>query len=186
MNHKETALMDAVISLARTGADLRGLTVADVAHAAGVGKGTVYEYFETKEQLIARALRRLAESWLGQLAAAVACAHSFSGKLTAFWQKLADARISAHTVARALRQCVEPGALDACPHMPAPACALLDDLLASGHAEGRMLPSLTREQLYMALVGAAGAFIHAVETGLLSEEDAYAAAQAQFLRSVGS
>ncbi len=61
MNDKELApkvmaLYGAVIALLREGADLNNVTVAEIAARAGIGKGTVYEYFSNKEEMIAQAL----------------------------------------------------------------------------------------------------------------------------------
>lgn len=53
---KELAVYDAVVELIRSGKSFGELTVADIAGAAGIGKGTVYEYFKTKEEIVAKAL----------------------------------------------------------------------------------------------------------------------------------
>ncbi len=46
----------AVIELMMEGADLNSLTVAEITARAGIGKGTAYEYFSNKEEMIAGAL----------------------------------------------------------------------------------------------------------------------------------
>lgn len=46
----------AVIELMIEGADLNSLTVAEITARAGIGKGTAYEYFSNKEEMIAGAL----------------------------------------------------------------------------------------------------------------------------------
>lgn len=53
---KVKALYEAVFQLLSEGEDLRNLTVSQIAAAAGIGKGTTYEYFQTKEQLIVSAM----------------------------------------------------------------------------------------------------------------------------------
>lgn len=53
---KVKAVYQAVIALFLEGADLSNLTVAEIAEKAGIGKGTVYEYFKNKEEMIAGAL----------------------------------------------------------------------------------------------------------------------------------
>lgn len=53
---KEVALYDAVADFLNEGADMNKLTVAEIALRAGIGKGTVYEYFENKEELISRSI----------------------------------------------------------------------------------------------------------------------------------
>lgn len=53
---KKTAIFEAVISLAMEGKSLEALTVSETAARAGIGKGTVYEYFSSKEEMTAAAV----------------------------------------------------------------------------------------------------------------------------------
>ena len=53
---KIVAVYEAVHRLICDGQDVSQLIVADIARDAGIGKGTIYEYFESKEEIIARAL----------------------------------------------------------------------------------------------------------------------------------
>ena len=53
---KQIAIYRAVIELFGEGADLNRLTVSEITGKAGIGKGTAYEYFSDKEEMIARAL----------------------------------------------------------------------------------------------------------------------------------
>lgn len=53
---KVTALYQAVIALIEEGADIAELKVSDITEKAGIGKGTAYDYFDTKEEIIAYAL----------------------------------------------------------------------------------------------------------------------------------
>lgn len=53
---KEKAIYQAVIDLFREGADLNNLTVSEITGKAGIGKGTAYEYFSDKEEMIAKAV----------------------------------------------------------------------------------------------------------------------------------
>lgn len=54
-NEKELAVFDGLISLLRQGAELHGIKVSDIAQAAGIGKGTIYNYFTSKEEIVAKA-----------------------------------------------------------------------------------------------------------------------------------
>lgn len=56
ISEKENAIFEAVIELFKEGADLNTLTVAEITGRAGIGKGTAYEYFTNKEDMIATAL----------------------------------------------------------------------------------------------------------------------------------
>lgn len=53
---KVEAIYQAVIQLYAEGADLNNLTVAEITAKAGIGKGTAYDYFANKEEMIAGAL----------------------------------------------------------------------------------------------------------------------------------
>lgn len=56
-NDKVLALYQAVSELAEEGNDIHKLKVSDITNRAGIGKGTAYEYFRTKEELVEKALK---------------------------------------------------------------------------------------------------------------------------------
>lgn len=64
---KENAVYEAVISLLEEGGDVNNLTVAEITKKAGIGKGTAYEYFSDKEEMIAKALFYNAEVFCKQI-----------------------------------------------------------------------------------------------------------------------
>ena len=49
---KKAAVFRAVLKLLRQGRPLGDLKVSEIAEAAGIGKGTVYEYFPSREELL--------------------------------------------------------------------------------------------------------------------------------------
>lgn len=53
---KVLAVYKAVVELFAKGADLSTLTVSEIAARAGIGKGTIYDYFASKEEMLAGAL----------------------------------------------------------------------------------------------------------------------------------
>lgn len=53
---KVLAMYQAVIKLLNQGWDIHELKVADITREAGIGKGTAYEYFSSKEEILAGAL----------------------------------------------------------------------------------------------------------------------------------
>lgn len=63
-NDKQTAVYEGVLKLLHAGADLYAVTVAEIAAAAGIGKGTVYDYFTSKEEIIAGAVAYCVEKSL--------------------------------------------------------------------------------------------------------------------------
>lgn len=53
---KVLALYQAVIEFINEGCDINTLKVADITGWAGIGKGTAYEYFSSKEEIISSAI----------------------------------------------------------------------------------------------------------------------------------
>ncbi len=53
---KVKAMFEAVLELFESGKGLSSLTVSEITAKAGIGKGTAYEYFSSKEEMIAGAL----------------------------------------------------------------------------------------------------------------------------------
>ena len=53
---KEEQIFQAVIRLIDGGKELSQLTVSEIAGEAGIGKGTTYEYFKSKEEILAKAI----------------------------------------------------------------------------------------------------------------------------------
>lgn len=64
---KERAIYQAVLELFEEGADINNLTVAKITGRAGIGKGTAYEYFSGKEEMIAKAFFYNGEMFCRQL-----------------------------------------------------------------------------------------------------------------------
>mgnify|MGYP000846995418 FL=1 len=55
-SEKEKAIFKGIMDLLNQGYRIHEMKVADIAAAAGIGKGTVYEYFATKEEIIREAI----------------------------------------------------------------------------------------------------------------------------------
>ena len=64
---KERAIYQAVLALFEEGADINNLTVSEITRRAGIGKGTAYEYFSGKEEMIAKAFFYNGELFCRQL-----------------------------------------------------------------------------------------------------------------------
>lgn len=64
---KEIAIYQAILALFEEGADINNLTVSEITRRAGIGKGTAYEYFSGKEEMIAKAFFYNGERFCGQL-----------------------------------------------------------------------------------------------------------------------
>lgn len=66
---KVLAMYDAVVAMLAEGVDAVSIRVSTITERAGIGKGTAYEYFDTKDEIVACAivyyLRRIFV-WLGE------------------------------------------------------------------------------------------------------------------------
>ena len=78
---KELAVYEAVCRLWHQGADLRGLTVQAIAAEAGIGKGTVYEYFTSREEILGKAFLYEIDRSLDRVEEKLAEAPAFGEKL---------------------------------------------------------------------------------------------------------
>ena len=56
---KEQQIFQGVLQLIQQGVDLHTVKVQDIATAAGIGKGTLYEYFSSKDEIIMQTLSYL-------------------------------------------------------------------------------------------------------------------------------
>lgn len=64
---KKTAIYEAALSLIGEQRDISSIKIADIAQRADIGKGTVYEYFSSKEQVIAEAIIYMVEEGIRSL-----------------------------------------------------------------------------------------------------------------------
>ncbi|MBC7088292.1 MAG: TetR/AcrR family transcriptional regulator [Tissierellales bacterium] len=55
-NNKEIAVFDGLFTLLKQGKNLYNIKVSEIAKAANIGKGTIYDYFDSKEEAIYMAL----------------------------------------------------------------------------------------------------------------------------------
>lgn len=55
-SEKEILIFNAVNKLMNEGVKLHTVKVADIAKSAGIGKGTIYDYFKSKEEILEKAL----------------------------------------------------------------------------------------------------------------------------------
>lgn len=56
-NEKVLAMYHAVWQLIEEGKDIHKIKVSDITECAGIGKGTAYEYFRSKEEIVSKAMQ---------------------------------------------------------------------------------------------------------------------------------
>ena len=64
---KIVAIYRAIGDLVAEGADISSMRVSDIAEKAGIGKGTTYEYFSSKEEMVIRAMVYLVDSMVKRI-----------------------------------------------------------------------------------------------------------------------
>lgn len=80
---KQQRIFGAVLDLAKQGENLYTVKVQDIATAAGVGKGTLYEYFDSKEEILVHTMLWCLEKELTELRASITPGGSFEEDLEA-------------------------------------------------------------------------------------------------------
>ena len=89
-SEKEIAIFEGVRKLALQGADLRALKADDIARAAGLGKGTLYNYFSSKEEIISHPVLYDLFRQMDEVLAAVEGAEGFLNKCRAALTRLGE------------------------------------------------------------------------------------------------
>lgn len=74
---KEIRILNSVADLLLEGVSLHNIKVADIAAKAEIGKGTVYEYFSSKEEIISKAVIYRIQRELEAVAGEIESAHDF-------------------------------------------------------------------------------------------------------------
>lgn len=87
---KEKAIYQAVIDLFREGAELDSLTVAEITGKAGIGKGTAYEYFSDKDEMIAKAVFYYTEDFCDKLYMQVEKESTLAAKIDLMLRRLEE------------------------------------------------------------------------------------------------
>lgn len=165
---KKRALLESTLSLLRLGADPHEMTVAEIASSAGIGKGTVYEYFKSKESLISAAMYYNLRLLSDRTASAIQKQAHFDGKLNALFDCIDQFITGNQQLLRlALDTALEPAAHKTggiCPfceeeqqYLSAP----LRDLIAAGIDEN-VFPMPEEAYCRMVLEGVTVAYVYTV------------------------
>lgn len=85
---KEIAAFEGLFRLTREGRSFSSLKVQDIATAAGVGKGTLYEYFSSKEEILTRAILYVLDYTMQTVETALEHAESFHAALARMFREL--------------------------------------------------------------------------------------------------
>lgn len=155
---KKTAVLEAVISLVMEGKSLEALTVSETAARAGIGKGTVYEYFPSKEAMTA-------------VAEAVQSRLSFFHMVSGFSCFEMKRCLEGQEPAEEIRNVVQEQ---------------IHRILALGAEEGLISGGFSEEYQTMCFLGAVGSYLASLQAQLLPEPQARAYAYQMLIRSLSA
>lgn len=167
---KENAIYEAVLRLMARGEQLHAVTVQQIAQEAGIGKGTVYEYFASREEILAKTMLRRMKQELEALAARVDRARSFDEKLESLLDAAWDMmRMKSSCVRLLLADINMAGIMEGlCDNLQecgvlaaGQMCALVSRMLADGVREGALPASPGETYGLMAIVGGVFGYVNA-------------------------
>lgn len=157
---KVRQLYQAVLELIAEGMDVNAVKVSDITKKAGIGKGTAYDYFDTKEDIIIFALIYAVTGMINRIKAELSLYHNFREQVEhlflvvekemmerecfmRFVHMMTDSSLSA----RALQ---EKAALDE--HKECNAILLLKELVEAGQRRGEVVDHVPVEYIIFSLM----------------------------------
>lgn len=147
---KAIAVYDSVLYLLSTKSDIAGIKVSDIARGASIGKGTIYEYFKSKDEIIVKAIVYGYRKMLKSAVETCAEKKGLEGKLKALFELAWGCpdmnlmvefvmKISAYS--REMQKDLKEAFVTAKLHQFYFG-AIIDDLKKAGRKEGRVNPEL--------------------------------------------
>ena len=98
---RKAKVYEAALTLTAQGVSPAAMTIQQLADAAGIGKGTVYEYFSSKDEILQGLARYCFESENERIAARFARCHTLAdleNELVAYLQEVAAQRMSTYKI----------------------------------------------------------------------------------------
>ena len=155
---REKAIYEAVLSLGEQGQDLTALTVQQIAEAAGIGKGTVYEYFSSKEEILRELTAYCLDSEMDMLESVLTPCTTLTAAEDAaltYLETLVRERIAVYqVVAQALRRSREPVHQPIVTHVMGRLREILYALLDRLRAAGQLKANVDNEYGVFAIISA--------------------------------
>ena len=144
---RKAKVYEAALALTAQGINPAAMTIQQLADAAGIGKGTVYEYFSSKEEILQGLARYCFESENERIAARFARCHTLADletELVDYLQEVAAQRMSTYKLLAVTfgQQGPLPECTNDCRRQ---LIAITDELLTRLQAAGEIDPSLTMD-----------------------------------------
>lgn len=144
---RKAKVYEAALTLIAQGLTPAAMTIQQLADAAGIGKGTVYEYFSSKEEILQGLARYCFESENQRIAARFARCHTLADledELVSYLQEVAAQRMSTYKLlATSFGQQGPPP--ECTPDCRQQLITITDELLTRLQAAGEIDPHLTAE-----------------------------------------
>lgn len=103
-NEKVLAMYHAVWKLIDDGKDIHKIKVSDITECAGIGKGTAYEYFRSKEEIVSKAIQYNTSLQFQILYKRIQEQDSYRKGLEACFDWLVETHDSRHLIVQFLRR----------------------------------------------------------------------------------
>ncbi|SHE67448.1 TetR/AcrR family transcriptional regulator [Alkalibacter saccharofermentans] len=144
ISEKEELILRGAIELLKRGESPYSIKVSDIAKAANVGKGTIYEYFESKEEVIAKSIIYSMELEIKKLESKLKSKKSFRERLESICENLIESIESEQSAFNMLLSAEGMGDFypagmsdfDGCSKMIVSINAIIDLVLKPGIEEG--------------------------------------------------
>lgn len=160
-NPKVKQLFQAVTDLIEEGMDVHTMKVIDITNKAGIGKGTAYEYFKSKEELVAAAIASDMKDQFDLLKDMMAQEACFEAKIYAAFQWMDQCMnrkrsapqffkflAQSYEVAAGIRKEFQQSSEEEVRFFQ----ELLNDICMQGKKEGYIRDSLNKEQISITLI----------------------------------
>ena len=163
---RETAIYQAALGLIAQGASPAAMKVQDIAQAAGIGKGTVYEYFSSKEEILQGMALYCFDSEIARFAACESLA-DLEDAVIGYLGDLAGSRMGTYNVIadNLGGACLPGGAMERFGALRSLVGETLTRLQAAGEVDPALPADYCAGALLSAAVGGALSFCYLAELG---------------------
>lgn len=159
-SEKELALFHAVLELIEENADFSSMTVSDITGKAGIGKGTAYEYFSSKEEMVAKAIvwaiERQTEKAMQMLSEKNSMEEQILGILDFIETEMCSKKCNIQLLKVLSHSCEMQEKLqqefEKCAPMQKSVEKVVDEIISLGDREGNIAPGMKKTFRYTVIV----------------------------------
>lgn len=151
---RKARVYEAALALIAQGISPAAMTIQQLADAAGIGKGTVYEYFSSKDEILQGLAQYCFIAENARIAVRFTRCHTLADleeELVSYLQEVAAQRMSSYKIlAASFSQSSPPP--DCTPNCRQELSAIVDELLTRLQAAGEVDPALTLDACHTAML----------------------------------